>query len=116
MRLGSSKASLHTKAAIVDRERIFVGSFNLDPRSATLNCEMGAWIHDASLAQELAGLFQLGASPQRSFTVTLDADQDLLWTDESHGKTRYQHRDPGASWRRRAITWVLRHLPIESQL
>ena len=36
--VGSSKASLHTKAAIVDGQRIFVGSFNLDPRSALLNC------------------------------------------------------------------------------
>ncbi|HEU4484673.1 MAG TPA: phospholipase D family protein [Povalibacter sp.] len=116
MRLGSSKASLHTKAAIVDRERIFVGSFNLDPRSATLNCEMGAWIHDASLAEELAALFQLGASRRRSFSVTLDADQNLLWTDEWQGRTRYSHHDPVASWRRRSITWVLRHLPIESQL
>lgn len=33
---GSSKASLHAKTFSVDRQRIFVGSFNLDPRSARL--------------------------------------------------------------------------------
>lgn len=116
MRLGSSRASLHTKAAVVDHERIFVGSFNLDPRSATLNCEMGAWIRDASLARELAALFELGASARRSFALSLDARGKLLWTDESRGTTRRQHHDPGASWGRRSITWLLRHLPIESQL
>ncbi|MFC7608338.1 phospholipase D-like domain-containing protein [Teichococcus aestuarii] len=39
---GSRGASLHTKALMVDRDLVFVGSFNLDPRSANLNTEMGA--------------------------------------------------------------------------
>ena len=38
---GSSGASLHAKTFAVDRQRVFVGSFNLDPRSARLNTEMG---------------------------------------------------------------------------
>jgi putative cardiolipin synthase len=29
---GSSKAALHTKAMVFDRESVFIGSFNLDPR------------------------------------------------------------------------------------
>ncbi|HKE94273.1 MAG TPA: phospholipase D family protein, partial [Povalibacter sp.] len=116
MRLGSSKASLHTKAAVVDREHIFVGSFNLDPRSATLNCEMGVWIRDHSLGQELATLFELGASPQRSFTVTLDERSELAWTEQLNGRAvRYDH-DPYAGWGRRCVTWLLRYLPIESLL
>ena len=38
---GSSKASLHAKTFNIDRRKIFVGSFNLDPRSVALNTEMG---------------------------------------------------------------------------
>ena len=38
---GSSGSSLHAKTFSVDRSRVFVGSFNLDPRSASLNTEMG---------------------------------------------------------------------------
>ena len=39
---GSSGASLHTKAFVVDGELTFVGSFNLDPRSAYLSTEMAS--------------------------------------------------------------------------
>ena len=38
---GSSGASLHTKALAVDGRALFVGSYNLDPRSTWLNCEQG---------------------------------------------------------------------------
>jgi phosphatidylserine/phosphatidylglycerophosphate/cardiolipin synthase-like enzyme len=94
MRLGSSKASLHTKAAIVDGERVFVGSFNLDPRSAMLNCEMGVWIRDLGLTRQLAALFGFGATPQRSFIVSLDERGQLQWTESVNGSTVHHRRDP----------------------
>src|SRR5690606_9309531 len=34
---GSSRASLHSKTLAVDEERIFIGSFNFDPRSLLYN-------------------------------------------------------------------------------
>ena len=41
-RFGAGKvAGLHAKTYAVDGERIFVGSFNFDQRSARLNTEMG---------------------------------------------------------------------------
>jgi putative cardiolipin synthase len=42
---------LHTKAMVVDRERAFVGSMNLDPRSEIFNSEMGVIIDSPALAQ-----------------------------------------------------------------
>jgi hypothetical protein len=50
---GSSGASLHTKAFVVDGRRGFVGSFNLDPRSAYLNTEMGVLFDDPVLGAQL---------------------------------------------------------------
>jgi putative cardiolipin synthase len=50
---GSSGASLHTKAFVVDDRRGFVGSFNLDPRSAYLNTEMGVLFDDPVLGAQL---------------------------------------------------------------
>jgi len=38
---GSSGSSLHAKTFAVDGERLFVGSFNFDPRSINLNTELG---------------------------------------------------------------------------
>ncbi len=116
MRLGSSKASLHTKAAIIDGRSVFVGSFNLDPRSATLNCEMGVWIDDAAVAAQLQTMFALGATPQRSFVLTLDDRERLVWTESLSKRTISYRSDPYAGWGRRLVTWLLRHLPIESQL
>jgi len=55
--LGSSGASLHTKAFVVDGEKLFVGSYNLDPRSTWLNCEQGVLVEDAALARELGRTF-----------------------------------------------------------
>jgi len=116
LRFGSSRASLHTKAAIVDGERVFVGSFNLDPRSATLNCEMGVWVRSQVLAQQLGELFAAGESPQHSFVVELDERGRTRWTESVQGRTVQYSRDPYASWGRRAAVWLLKFLPIESQL
>jgi cardiolipin synthase C len=116
MRVGSSRASLHTKAAIVDRRRLFVGSFNLDPRSAELNCEMGAWIDSEPLAHQLVTHFEAAIRPENSYVVSLDSARRIRWLEMRDGVEVEHRRDPGAGWHRRALTWLLGLLPIESQL
>src|SRR4029434_10299223 len=46
---GGSGASLHAKLFSVDRSRVFIGSFNFDPRSVELNSEMGVVIDSPAL-------------------------------------------------------------------
>lgn len=116
MRLGSSRASLHTKAVVVDQRRSFVGSFNLDPRSADLNCEMGAWIASDVLAAQMCRMFAASTALQHSFKVTLGESGRPLWTEMVGDQAFHYDKDPHASWMRRAVTWVLQLLPIESQL
>jgi len=54
-RLGLSwAASLHGKVFLADGQRLFMGSFNLHPRSANLNSEMGLVIDSPTLTRELA--------------------------------------------------------------
>src|SRR6476659_9806562 len=60
---GSSGASLHSTAALIDDDETFVGSFNLDPRSVSLNCEQGVLVTDPALAQELQAYFQKMSAP-----------------------------------------------------
>jgi putative cardiolipin synthase len=115
-RLGSSRASLHTKAAIIDGNRVFVGSFNIDPRSADLNCEMGVWIGSRKLADKLRSSFHRGTDPRRAFAVRLDANGELEWLEHDSGRELVHRREPHANWWRRAIARVLEALPIESQL
>ena len=74
---GSSGASLHTKAFVIDGERGFIGSFNLDPRSAMLNTEMGVLFDDPGLGGALQAEYQRLAAPARSYAVSLDGDGAL---------------------------------------
>ena len=113
---GSSGASLHTKAFVLDDARGFVGSFNLDPRSAYLNTEMGVLFDDPVLAAQLRGEYLRLASPQVSYWVALDTQGRLRWLDrDSHPPGWLTHEPDSALWQRasaRVISW----LPLESQL
>jgi putative cardiolipin synthase len=108
---GSSGASLHTKAFAVDGASLFVGSYNLDPRSTSLNCEQGVLVENAVLAKQLEALFAAQSAAQRAWAVTLE-DGKLRWTDgaEAFGS------DPNASAGRRFQAWFARVLRIDSQL
>lgn len=113
---GSRGASLHTKAFVVDDGPIFVGSFNLDPRSAALNTEMGAFVDHPTLARELRAEHDRLADPARSWRLGLENGR-LTWTGiGADGRPRLLRHEPAASYRRRAMAWLLRWLPIESQL
>lgn len=71
---------LHVKAMVVDRERVFIGSMNLDPRSATINSEMGVVVESQGLAQALAAAMDRDMRPENSWRVTLGPDGSLRWT------------------------------------
>jgi putative cardiolipin synthase len=104
---GSSDASLHAKTFAVDRSRIFVGSFNLDPRSARLNTEMGVVVESAALARQLSAALDAGLPPN-AYEVRL-AEGRLEWLD---GDRRYTS-DPGTGFLQRAWIGLLSILPIE---
>ena len=109
----SSSSALHAKTFAVDRSRIFVGSFNFDPRSARLNTEMGLVIDSPTLAHQLAGFFDLTV-PTIAWEVRLTTDgQNLQWIERTpSGEIRY-HTDPGTSWFLRSKVNVLSVLPID---
>jgi putative cardiolipin synthase len=113
---GSSGASLHTKAMIIDGRWAYVGSMNLDPRSANLNTEMGVLIDSPELAAQLRGQFELITSPELSYRVVLEDGHELVWYDRAKGKERRSQHEPDASVMRRSSVTLLRLLPIDSQL
>lgn len=112
-RFGSSASSLHAKTFAVDDQRIFVGSFNFDPRSIDLNTEMGLVIDSPALAGKL-GQAMRGSIPQRAYQVLLGDDGALYWIarDANGGITRYD-TEPGTSvWKRMGVS-ILSVLPID---
>lgn len=109
---GDSQASLHAKTFIFDRERVFVGSLNLDPRSIHLNTEAGVLIEQADLAQQLYQVFTRWTNPEHAWRLGLDENNRLYWQSAEHRL----HTEPQASWWRRINSWLLGWLPIEDQL
>ncbi|MEP4076248.1 phospholipase D-like domain-containing protein [Haloferula sp.] len=48
----SDWVGLHAKAAVVDRKRVFIGSFNFSPRSRNLKTEMGILVDSPQLVKK----------------------------------------------------------------
>jgi putative cardiolipin synthase len=113
---GRSPAALHTKAMAFDGEAVFIGSFNLDPRSAVINTEAGLYIESTELAERLTGYMATGVVPANSYRVLLDPNGEIVWETVKDGKTvRYQD-EPETGFRRRLIAALWKLLPIDSQL
>ena len=108
---GSSGASLHSKALSTDGQRLFVGSYNVDPRSTWLNCEQGVLVDDARLTVQLDGIFDAQTTGQHAWRVTLD-DGKMAWSD---GQENFSS-DPKASLWRRVQAWMTRVLRLDAQL
>lgn len=108
---GSSGASLHTKALLFDRRRGFVGSFNLDPRSARLNTEMGVLFDDEALGADLAAEIERLSDPALAWRVRLEAGR-LSW---SAGATTLAS-EPQSTLGQRLFARLVGWAPIEKEL
>jgi putative cardiolipin synthase len=108
---GSSGASLHTKAFAVDGRTLFVGSYNLDPRSTWLNCEQGVLVENETLAKQLEAIFATQTSAEHAWRVTVNG-KDLQWSDG----TETFDKDPKASAGRHFQAWLARVLHLDAQL
>ena len=109
---GSSASSLHAKTFQVDGARIFVGSFNFDPRSERLNTEMGFVIDSATLARSIAASFA-DDLPDRAYRLRLDANGEIEWIERSAGREIVHRVEPGTSFWKRLSVQLLSLLPIE---
>ena len=109
---GSSGSSLHAKTLAVDGSRVFVGSFNFDPRSAELNTEMGFVIQSPALAQKVDVAFA-GRIPANAYEVRLTEGGKLYWL-ERRGADLVRHDvEPGSSlWERTSVA-LLATLPVD---
>ena len=107
---------LHTKAVIFDRRLVFVGTFNLDPRSHELNTEMGLFVESEALASRLHDAFAYDAQPDNAWEVILDENDKLRWKVQEEDGVRIYKREPKVSFMRRVVTGFFRILPLEGHL
>ena len=116
---GSSKASLHTKSFVFDRQQVFIGSLNLDPRAIVHNTEIGVVLTSSEIAGEMGDWFDQNIE-KVAFRLELTEDkrgeEQILWHGYEDGNACVYNVDPHTSfWRRFGID-LLSLLPIESQL
>ncbi len=111
-----SKAALHTKAFVFDRKAVFIGSFNLDPRSANINTEVGLYIESPELAEQVIAYMDEGVRPENSYRVLLDEADCVLWVTENDGQEVRYESEPETSFGQRFLSGFIGILPIESQL
>ena len=83
---------LHTKAVVIDSRLVFIGSMNLDPRSANINTEMGVVIDSPELAEELRAVMLRDMDGKNAWRVTLDDRGKPIWTNSDETVTSQPSR------------------------
>ncbi|MEO7392716.1 MAG: phospholipase D-like domain-containing protein, partial [Ramlibacter sp.] len=96
--LGTSLSRLHAKLAVVDRKTIFVGSMNLDPRSATINTELGVVISSPELARELTRVIDIDRLEYAYRVRRTSNGQGLEWVSMDDGKEMVLTKEPDSSF------------------
>lgn len=121
-----SEASLHTKVFIFDRETVYIGSLNLDPRSVDINTEVGVMFHSPEMASRWANEIdenalehvyelELVQSPAESRGEFTYYTWDIEWLERIDGKTVRHEKEPGIGfWNR--ILLFLKGLVPEGQI
>ncbi|MGA2548750.1 MAG: phospholipase D family protein [Burkholderiaceae bacterium] len=94
-RFGSSFGALHAKLAVVDHDRFFLGSMNLDERSEFENTELGLIVESPELAAQLIDR----TDPRSSYTLRLTPDgAGIEWVEDDGKSEVVYHSEPEASF------------------
>ena len=90
----SSNASLHAKALVIDQKTVFIGSLNMDARSARTNSELGLVIRSAEIARQVSSLLD-DISADGSYKLRLvDHGNQIEWTSGETGSAKTWYTDP----------------------
>ena len=98
---GSSRGSLgrlHAKVAVVDQRSLYIGSMNMDRRSAHCNTEFGLIIESPELARDVARLLHREQAPRSYRVKWAGAEQRIEWVQSQPSGERVFTREPGTAW------------------
>ena len=108
-------ASLHSKALVFDGETCFVGSLNLDPRSAFWNTEIGVLVEQQELSRQLSALAIRGMDSEVSYRVMRDEYGHVRWHCDGPRGPIVRRLEPGSLWRK-FLAWFSRTFAPEELL
>jgi putative cardiolipin synthase len=106
---------------VLDEEKVFIGSFNLNPRSVELNTEIGVIIESAELAGQVLGFMNTGVTPANAWQLRLGTgdgrSEQLVWSAQDEAGAAVVHdADPDVSGWKRFTAWLIARLPVEREL
>ncbi|MCG3204618.1 MAG: Cardiolipin synthase C [Elusimicrobia bacterium] len=111
------RMSLHAKAVVYDQETVFIGTFNIDPRSEYLNTEVGLLVYSPEFAKKVTEAIQFDLLPENSYRLRVTPKgKDVEWVCVEKGKEKIYSTDPHAGPWIRFEAWFLSLLPIKNQL
>jgi len=113
---GESRASLHAKTFVIDHDRSFIGSVNLDGRSLIQNTEVGLLIESEAINRQLSALFDRWVASDSAWRLSLNDENKLQWQASDNNDALVFNHDPETSRWQRFRVWLLSWLPIESQI
>ena len=97
---GSSVGRLHAKTAVVDGDKTFIGSMNLDPRSRTQNTELGVFVESPELAREMLRVIKISRT-QNAYRVRHSATRQLQWVAVDDDRETVVDEEPESTlWQR----------------
>jgi phosphatidylserine/phosphatidylglycerophosphate/cardiolipin synthase-like enzyme len=102
----SSNASLHAKALVIDQKTVFIGSMNMDARSARTNSELGLVIRSAEIARQVTSLLD-DISADGSYKLDLEGNEQIVWSSGEPGSESIWHSDPETTRAQRILLKIL---------
>jgi cardiolipin synthase C len=102
----SSNASLHAKALVIDQRTVFIGSLNMDARSARTNSELGLVMRSPEIARQVTSLLD-DVSAEGSYKLELDLNDHIVWSSGEPGAENRWYNDPETTRAQRVILRLL---------
>ncbi|MCK4911895.1 MAG: phospholipase D family protein [Thermodesulfovibrionales bacterium] len=116
--------SFHSKAAIVDRELVYIGSYNFDQRSMYINTDIGLIIRSPMFANKVASVLDTDMAPVNSWKLAfrdtcIDKQDDkcaITWRNTVNGVETIHYTEPDIGILKRLKYIFLKVLRIDKHL
>ncbi|HLW23675.1 MAG TPA: phospholipase D family protein [Steroidobacteraceae bacterium] len=110
-----ANASLHAKAIVIDDLTVFIGSMNMDERSARFNSELGLVLRSTDIAEQVTALLE-DIRADGSYRLSLDEHSHVVWSSGPPGEEKIWHHDPQTSRLQRFLLKLLAPFAPEEML
>ncbi|GAB3095359.1 phospholipase D family protein [Aestuariicella hydrocarbonica] len=104
----SKSLALHAKVLVIDDDKVFIGSANLDPRSLKLNTEMGLLVKDQALNKAVRSSVEPDFTKANAWHLELNERDQVTWVSDDLVLTS----QPANSFMQRIEDWFISHMPV----